>query len=110
MPALGARGDSVRVVGSQRVRPRLTNKTLKANLCIAILNMRGGGLAATRDKWQHLNQVMRGRKIGVLGVQDIDIMLSTMTATCLAYHLSLLCVPYFIILLSNTLPLSHGIY
>lgn len=53
--------------------PRTSHKEKKntrANLTIASLNMKGGGSDKTRDKWQHINQVMRERRIGFLAVQE----------------------------------------
>ena len=45
-------------------------KKTKAALKIATLNIRGGGSATTRDKWQHMNQIMREQKIAILAVQE----------------------------------------
>lgn len=42
----------------------------KANIKIASLNIRGGGSAATSYKWNHINQLMRERKIGILTIQE----------------------------------------
>jgi ribonuclease HI/exonuclease III len=42
------------------------NKNTRASLKIASLNMRGRGT----DKWNHINQIMRDHKIGVLALQE----------------------------------------
>ena len=46
------------------------NKTLRANITIASLNINGGGTAQTKEKWQHINQLLRDKKIGILAVQE----------------------------------------
>ena len=38
------------------------NKTLRANITIASLNINGGGRAQTKEKWQHINQLLRDKK------------------------------------------------
>lgn len=48
-------------------------KTTKAAIKIAFLNMKGHGsldLSSTRNKWMHINQIMRDEKIGVLLLQE----------------------------------------
>jgi len=45
-------------------------KNTRAALKIASLNIRGGGSPETRGKWQHINQIMRDRNIGVMAVQE----------------------------------------
>ncbi|KAH6916526.1 Endonuclease/exonuclease/phosphatase [Coprinopsis sp. MPI-PUGE-AT-0042] len=45
-------------------------KNLKANIRIATLNMRGGGSETSNHKWQHMQQVMRENKIGIMAVQE----------------------------------------
>lgn len=49
-------------------------KNTKAHLLIASLNMRGRGQIGndrlSKDKWLHISQVMRERKIGVLAIQE----------------------------------------
>ncbi|TFK62737.1 DNase I-like protein, partial [Pluteus cervinus] len=45
-------------------------KNLRATLQIATLNIRGGGSTQTEGKWQHVNQIMRDRRIGILAVQE----------------------------------------
>jgi exonuclease III len=32
--------------------------------------MRGGGSQSTQNKWNHINQLMRDRKIGILALQE----------------------------------------
>jgi hypothetical protein len=46
------------------------NKSLRANITIASLNINRGGTVQTRDKWQHVNQLLRDKKIGILAVQE----------------------------------------
>ncbi|KAH6918850.1 Endonuclease/exonuclease/phosphatase [Coprinopsis sp. MPI-PUGE-AT-0042] len=43
---------------------------LKASLKIATLNIQGGGSLATAQKWTHINQIMRTRKIGIMAIQE----------------------------------------
>lgn len=49
------------------------NKTTRAVLKIASLNIRGGGSQGTTDKWQHMNQLLRDKKIGILAIQETHI-------------------------------------
>lgn len=49
---------------------RLGVKTTRARTKIATLNIRGGGSAATRHKWQKVNQLLRTKKIGILAVNE----------------------------------------
>ena len=49
--------------------PRAT-KTTHASLKIGSLNIRGGGSANTQPKWQHINQLLRDHRLGVLAVQE----------------------------------------
>ena len=50
--------------------PQLGVKTTRATMKIATLNIRGGGSTATRDKWQHVNQIMRENNIAILAIQE----------------------------------------
>lgn len=45
-------------------------KTTRAAIKIASLNIRGGGSLGTTDKWQHINQLMRDKRIGILAIQE----------------------------------------
>ena len=45
-------------------------KTLRANIMIASLNINRGGMSQTRAKWQHIDQLLRNKKIGILAVQE----------------------------------------
>ena len=45
---------------------RNTKKNTRAAIKIASLNMRGRG----RDKWLHINQIMKEKKIGILALQE----------------------------------------
>ncbi|KAF9554107.1 DNase I-like protein, partial [Agrocybe pediades] len=51
-------------------RSTLGRKRTKAKIKIATLNIRGGGSAATRPKWDHVNQLLRTKKIGILAIQE----------------------------------------
>ncbi|KAF9537728.1 DNase I-like protein, partial [Agrocybe pediades] len=42
----------------------------KAKIKIATLNIRGGGSATTRPKWDHVNQLLRTQQIGILAIQE----------------------------------------
>ncbi|KAH6905947.1 Endonuclease/exonuclease/phosphatase, partial [Coprinopsis sp. MPI-PUGE-AT-0042] len=57
------------IVAGSRRQPR-KKKNLKANIKIATLNMRGGGSDNTADKWQHIRQIMRENKLGILALQE----------------------------------------
>ena len=48
----------------------LGKKKTKAVIKLATLNIRGGGSAVTQEKWEHINQIMRDKKIAVLAVQE----------------------------------------
>ena len=50
--------------------PQLGVKTTRATMKIATLNIRGGGSTSTRDKWQHVNQIMREKNIAILAIQE----------------------------------------
>ena len=50
--------------------PQLGVKTTKAQIKMATLNIRGGGSTTTREKWQHVNQIMRDQRIAVLAIQE----------------------------------------
>jgi len=45
-------------------------KNTKAAIRLATLNIRGGGLHTTHEKWQHINQIIRDKKIAVLAIQE----------------------------------------
>lgn len=50
--------------------PQLGVKTTRATMKVATLNIRGGGSTATRDKWQHVNQIMQEKNIAILAIQE----------------------------------------
>ena len=58
----------------RRAKPKSrTRKTLRAAVTIASLNIRGFGsnnIYHPNNKWLHVNQLMRDKKIGVLAVQE----------------------------------------
>ncbi len=56
--------------GDATSTPQLGVKTTKATMKIATLNIRGGGSTTTRDKWQHVNQIMRDKNIAILAIQE----------------------------------------
>ncbi|KAF6742734.1 Endonuclease/exonuclease/phosphatase [Ephemerocybe angulata] len=55
-------------------------KRLKANIHIASLNIRGGAVVDTNQnsKWNHINQIMRDNKLGILVVQETHLKQSTL--------------------------------
>jgi hypothetical protein len=53
-----------------RATPQLKVKKTRAVLKIATLNIRGGGSAATQNKWRHMNQIMREKRIAILAIQE----------------------------------------
>ncbi|PPQ85823.1 hypothetical protein CVT26_002410, partial [Gymnopilus dilepis] len=55
---------------TQRPPPHPGVKTTRAVLKIASLNIRGGGSATTRHKWQHVNQLLRQEKLGLLAIHE----------------------------------------
>jgi len=55
----GPRGESSR-------KKNQNKKNTRASIKIATLNMRGRGA----DKWRHINQIMRDKKIGILALQE----------------------------------------
>jgi exonuclease III len=57
--------ETIRIQPTRSSRPKISKKT-KATLKIASLNMRGHG----DDKWNHINQIIREKKIGVLATQE----------------------------------------
>jgi len=57
----------------QNNKKGINNKTTSATLRIGTLNMRGGGSVASRDKWEHINQIIRDKKIGILALQETHI-------------------------------------
>jgi len=50
--------------------PRRKVKKTKDELKVATLNIRGGGSATTKDKWQHINQIVRDRRISAIAIQE----------------------------------------
>lgn len=52
--------------------PRGGAKKTRARITIASLNMRGrsSNRAGAKDKWQHINQIMRDDRIGLLALQE----------------------------------------
>ena len=53
-----------------QTRAKQGQKTLRANITIATLNINGGGTSQTRDNWQHIDQLLRNKWIGILAVQE----------------------------------------
>ncbi|KAH6874107.1 Endonuclease/exonuclease/phosphatase, partial [Coprinopsis sp. MPI-PUGE-AT-0042] len=56
------------VAGSRR--PSKPKKNLKSSIRVATFNMRGGGSDDTINKWQHIRQIMKENKLGILAVQE----------------------------------------
>ena len=46
------------------------NKTTRATLKVASLNIRGGGSVTTKEKCKHINQIMQKWQIAILAVQE----------------------------------------
>ena len=55
---------------NSRLHNTRSTKKIKASITIASLNIRGGGSGGTREKWQHINQIIRENNVGVLAVQE----------------------------------------
>ncbi|KAG1896712.1 uncharacterized protein F5891DRAFT_1192835 [Suillus fuscotomentosus] len=56
--------------GSQpRMEHREGKKSIRANIKIALLNMRGRWHNGV-DKWHHINQIIREKKIGIMEIQE----------------------------------------
>ena len=72
----------------QRPRHAATqgNKTLRANITIASLNINGGGTLQTREKWQHVDQLLRNNKIGILAVQETHLKEDTINSLHEQFH------------------------
>ena len=51
-------------------RPNERSKRTRAVIKIASLNMNGAGSAKTRQKWMHVNQIVRDNRIGILALQE----------------------------------------
>ena len=62
------------------------NKPLRANITIASLNIHGGGTVQTREKWQHVNQLLRDRKVGILAVQETHLREDTVHSLHAQFH------------------------
>lgn len=71
-PTAQSTPDSTRNIGGQQNRQQGI-KTTRATLKIASLNIRGGGSQNTNDKWQHMNQLLHDKKIGILAIQETHI-------------------------------------
>ena len=56
--------------GNSQSTTRLGVKKTRAAMKVASLNIRGGGSIVTRNKWQHINQLLREEKICILAVQE----------------------------------------
>jgi hypothetical protein len=54
-------------------RTRRKKANMRAAITLASLNMRGGGLTSSRDKWNNVNQLMRDGRIGILALQETHI-------------------------------------
>ena len=61
-------------------------KTLRANITIASLNINGGGTLQTRDKWQHVDQLLRNKRIGILAVQETHLRDDTIVSLHAQFH------------------------
>jgi len=91
------RGRHARVVSTPRNTDRvvasgiqthteLGRKTLRANIMISTLNINGGGTLQTRDKWQHVDQLLRNKKVGILAVQETHLQDSAVDSLHTQFH------------------------
>ena len=62
------------------------NKTLRASITIASLNIHGGGTVQTREKWQGVDQMLRNNKIGILAVQETHLREDTIDSLHAQFH------------------------
>ena len=68
-----------RVPNRQNGQTRLETKTTNATIKVASLNICGGGAIGTRMKWQHINQIMREKRVALLAVQETHLTEETIT-------------------------------
>ena len=54
-----------------------------------MLNIQGGGSAVTQEKWAHINQIMRDKKIAVLAVQETHLDETTVNSLNSLFHIRL---------------------
>ena len=73
-------------IGTTRPNTRLNHKTMRANITIATLNINGGGTPQTREKWQHVDQLLRSRRVGVLAVQETHLRGDTVNSLHEQFH------------------------
>ena len=62
------------------------NKTLRASITIASLNINGGGTVQTRENWQGVDQMLRNNKIGILAVQETHLREDTIDSLHAQFH------------------------
>ena len=61
-------------------------KTMRANITIATLNINGGGTLQTREKWQHIDQLLRNKRVGILAVQETHLREETIDSLHGQFH------------------------
>ena len=61
-------------------------KKTKAVLKLATLNIRGGGSVATQGKWNHINQIIRDKKIAILAIQESHLNEASLNNLNTFYH------------------------
>ncbi|KAF9541561.1 hypothetical protein CPC08DRAFT_756147, partial [Agrocybe pediades] len=54
---------------TEALRKRMV-KTTKATMKVATLNIRGGHSEANREKWSHLNRILKEKRIAILAIQE----------------------------------------
>ena len=73
-------------IGTRRPDTGLNHKTMRANIMIATLNINGGGTPQTREKWQHIDQLLRSRRVGILVVQETHLREETVNSLHKQFH------------------------
>ena len=61
-------------------------KTTKAVLKLATLNIQGGGSIMTQGKWNHINQIIRDKKIAILAIQESHLNEASLNNLNTFYH------------------------
>ena len=66
--------------------PITGRKNTKSHLKISTLNMRGGRLSNSRDKWDMINQMLREERIGILALQETHLTDEDVDSLHCQYH------------------------
>lgn len=59
---------------------------MRANITIASLNINGGGAPQTREKWQHVDQLLRDKRVGILAIQETHLRDETVASLHEQFH------------------------